>query len=135
LIVIVLAQLQMAMTISALPVSLGPIAEDLPAPATAAAMTLLRYFLFVAAFVMLGAKIGNLAGERLVLEVSMERSWPRHVFTTMHASVQREPPGRAMLAARIRDVVYPPRGEPWASCQLEREIRSRSWMSRESSAR
>jgi len=69
LIVIVLAQLQMNMNISALPVSLGPIAEDLRAPATAAATALLIYSLFVAAFVMLGAKIGSLAGERLVLQV------------------------------------------------------------------
>jgi hypothetical protein len=41
LIIIVLAQLQMAINISALPVSLGPISEDLGAPATAAATGLL----------------------------------------------------------------------------------------------
>jgi MFS family permease len=68
LIVIVLAQLQMAINISALPVSLGPISEDLDAPATAAATALLLYSLFVAAFVMLGAKIGKLAGERRVFQ-------------------------------------------------------------------
>ncbi|HEX7980225.1 MAG TPA: hypothetical protein VF461_16565 [Gemmatimonadaceae bacterium] len=62
LIVIVLAQLQMAINISALPVSLGPISRDLHAPATAAATTLLLYSLFVAAFVMLGAKVGKLLG-------------------------------------------------------------------------
>src|SRR5262245_19713167 len=71
LIVIVLAQLQMAINISALPVSLGPISRDLHAPATAAATALLLYSLFVAAFVMLGAKIGKLAGERRVLQVSV----------------------------------------------------------------
>src|SRR5262245_11405388 len=71
LIVIVLAQLQMAMNISVLPVSLGPISEDLGAPATATATALLIYSLFVAAFVMLGAKIGKLVGERLVLQVSV----------------------------------------------------------------
>ena len=71
LIVILLAQLQMAMNISALPVSLGPIAEDLHAPATAAATALLLYSLFVAAFVMLGAKIGKLLGERRVLQASV----------------------------------------------------------------
>src|SRR5262245_35344623 len=37
LIVIVLAQLQMGINVSALPVSLGPISEDLATPATAAA--------------------------------------------------------------------------------------------------
>jgi MFS family permease len=71
LVVIVLAQLQMAMNISVLPVSLGPISEDLGAPATAAATALLLYSLFVAAFVMPGAKIGKLAGERLVLQVGV----------------------------------------------------------------
>jgi MFS family permease len=71
LIVIVLAQLQMATNISALPVSLGPMSKDLDAPATAAATALLVYSLFVAAFVMLGAKIGKLVGERRVFQVSV----------------------------------------------------------------
>src|SRR5215475_5559823 len=71
LIVIVLAQLQMAINISVLPVSLGPISEDLNAPATAAATALLLYSLFVAAFVMPGAQIGKLVGERRVLQVSL----------------------------------------------------------------
>lgn len=71
LVIIVLAQLQMAINISALPVSLGPLSEDLGAPATAAATALLLYSMFVAAFVMLGAKIGKLVGERLVLQVSL----------------------------------------------------------------
>src|SRR5215475_10342244 len=71
LIVIVLAQLQMAINVSALPVSLGPLSEDLNAPATAAATALLLYSLFVAAFVMLGAKIGKLVGERRLLQVSL----------------------------------------------------------------
>jgi len=71
LVVIVLAQLQMSINISALPVSLGPLSEDLNAPATAAATALLLYSLFVAAFVLLGAQIGKLAGERRVLQVSV----------------------------------------------------------------
>jgi MFS family permease len=71
LVVIVLAQLQLAINISALPVSLGPISQDLDAPARAAATALLIYSLFVAAFVMLGAKIGKLVGERRVLQVSV----------------------------------------------------------------
>src|SRR5215470_18674711 len=71
LVVIVLAQLQMAISINALPVSLGPISRDLGAPATAAATALLLYSLFVAAFVMLGAKIGKLLGERRVLQVAV----------------------------------------------------------------
>ena len=69
--IIVLAQLQMAINISVLPVSLGPISADLDAPATAAATALLLYSLFVAAFVMLGAKVGKLLGERRVLQASV----------------------------------------------------------------
>jgi MFS family permease len=68
--IIVLAQLQMGININALPVSLGPIVEDLNAPATSVATALVLYSLFVAAFVMLGAKIGKLFGERLVFQVS-----------------------------------------------------------------
>src|SRR5262245_47838638 len=71
LLIIVLAQLQMAINVSVLPVSLGPISEDLHAPATATATALLLYSLFVAAFVMLGAKIGKLVGERLVFQIAV----------------------------------------------------------------
>ncbi len=71
LIIIVLAQLQLAINVLALPVSLGPLSEDLGAPATAPATALLLYSMFVAAFVMLGAQIGKLAGERRVLQVSV----------------------------------------------------------------
>jgi MFS family permease len=69
--IIVLAQLQMSINLSVLPVSLGPISEDLDAPATATATALLLYSLFVAAFVMLGAKIGKLLGERRVFQVAV----------------------------------------------------------------
>lgn len=68
--IIVLAQLQMGININALPVSLGPIIEDMNAPATSVATALVVYSLFVAAFVMLGAKVGKLFGERLVFQVS-----------------------------------------------------------------
>ena len=68
--IIVLAQLQMGININALPVSLGPIIEDINAPATSVATALVLYSLFVAAFVMLGAKIGKMFGERLVFQVS-----------------------------------------------------------------
>jgi MFS family permease len=71
LVIIVLAQLQMAMNISVLPVSLGPISEDLHAPATAPATALLIYSLFVAAFVMVGAKVGKLVGERRVFQAGV----------------------------------------------------------------
>ncbi|MCL2543552.1 MAG: MFS transporter [Nocardioidaceae bacterium] len=71
LVIVVLAQLQMAVNLNVLPVSLGPLSEDLGTPATAAATALLIYSLFVAALVMVGAKIGKLLGERLVLQVGV----------------------------------------------------------------
>jgi hypothetical protein len=71
LVIIVLAQLQMGINLNALPVSLGPIADDLDAPATAVGTALVLYSLFVAAFVMVGAKIGKLLGERLVFQVGV----------------------------------------------------------------
>jgi MFS family permease len=71
LVIIVLAQLQMGFNINALPVSIGPIAEDLNAPATAIGTALVVYSLFVASFVMLGAKIGKLFGERLIFQVGV----------------------------------------------------------------
>ena len=70
LVIIVIAQLQMGININALPVSLGPIIEDLNAPATSVSTALVMYSLFVAAFVMLGAKLGKLFGKRLVFQVS-----------------------------------------------------------------
>ncbi len=70
LVVIVIAQLQMGININALPVSLGPIVADLNAPATSVSTALVMYSLFVAAFVMLGAKLGKLFGERFVFQVS-----------------------------------------------------------------
>ena len=70
LVIIVIAQLQMGINVNALPVSLGPIVEDLNAPATAVSTALVVYSLAVAAFVMLGAKLGKLFGERLVFQVS-----------------------------------------------------------------
>lgn len=71
LLIIVLAQLQMVFNVNALPVSIGPISEDLNAPATAIGTALVVYSLFVAMFVMVGAKIGKLFGERLIFQVGV----------------------------------------------------------------
>lgn len=71
LLIIVLAQLQMVFNVNALPVSIGPIASDLQTSATAINTALVVYSLFVAAFVMLGAKIGKLFGERLIFQVGV----------------------------------------------------------------
>jgi MFS family permease len=68
--VIVLAQMQMAFNVNAIPVSIGPIVDELNIPATGVGTALVVYSLFVAAFVMLGAKIGKIFGERLVFQVA-----------------------------------------------------------------
>lgn len=69
--VIVLAQMQMAFNVNAIPVSIGPIVDELNVPSTAVGTALVVYSLFVAAFVMLGAKIGKIFGERLVFQVTV----------------------------------------------------------------
>lgn len=70
LVVILLAQIQMAFNVNALPVSIGPIVEELGIPATSIGTALVFYSLFVAAFVLLGAKIGKVFGERRVFQVT-----------------------------------------------------------------
>ena len=68
--VIVLAQMQMAFNVNAIPVSIGPIVEELSVPATSVGTALVVYSLFVAAFVMLGAKMGQIFGARLVFQLT-----------------------------------------------------------------
>jgi len=60
MIVIALAQIQMAFNVSALPVSIGAIVST----------ALVVYSLAVAGFVLLGSKIGKMFGSRLVFQVS-----------------------------------------------------------------
>lgn len=71
LMVIVLAQVQMAFNVNALPVSIGPITEAFDVPATTVATALVVYSLFVAAFVMLGAKLGKMFGARLIFQITV----------------------------------------------------------------
>lgn len=71
MIIILLAQIQMAFNVNALPVSIGPIVETLDTPATMVGTALVVYSLCVAAFVMLGAKLGKIFGERLVFQVTV----------------------------------------------------------------
>jgi len=70
-IVIVLAQIQLAINVSALPVSIGPLVADLNTSAMSVGSALVIYSLFVAAFVILGAKIGKIIGTRLVFQISV----------------------------------------------------------------
>lgn len=69
LIIIMVAQLQMGFNVNAIPVLIGPIVDDLQVPATAIGTAVVVYSLFVAAFVMLGAKLGKLLGARLVFQI------------------------------------------------------------------
>jgi MFS family permease len=69
--IILMAQIQMAFNVNALPVSIGPISYTLDTPATTIGTALVVYSLFVAAFVMLGAKLGRMFGERLVFQVTV----------------------------------------------------------------
>ncbi len=71
LVIIVIAQIQMAFNVNAIPVSIGPIVDDLDVPATAVGTALVAYSLFVAGFVLLGAKIGKIVGERLIFQVTV----------------------------------------------------------------
>lgn len=68
--IIVLAQIQMAFNVNAIPVSIGPIVEELGVPATAVGTALVFYSLFVAAFVLVGAKLGKIVGERLIFQIT-----------------------------------------------------------------
>lgn len=68
--IIVLAQVQMAFNVNAIPVSMGPIVEELGIPATSVGTALVVYSLFVAAFVMVGSKLGKIFGARLVFQVT-----------------------------------------------------------------
>jgi MFS family permease len=70
MIIILMAQIQMAFNVNALPISIGPISEELATPATTIGTALVVYSLFVAAFGMVGAKLGRLFGERLVFQVT-----------------------------------------------------------------
>ena len=70
MVVIVLAQMQMAFNVNAIPVSIGPIVDELNVPATSVGTALVFYSLFVAAFVMVGAKLGQMFGARLVFQVT-----------------------------------------------------------------
>lgn len=71
MLILMLAQAQMAFNVNALPVSVGAISETFDTPATSVGTALVIYSLFVAAFVLLGAKLGKLIGDRLVFQVTV----------------------------------------------------------------
>jgi len=71
LIIILLAQLQMAINVSALPISVGAIVDDLDTSPTSVSTALVVYSLAVAGFIILGARLGKLVGSRLVFQAAV----------------------------------------------------------------
>lgn len=71
MVIILLAQMQMAFNVNAIPVSIGPIVDELGVSSTTVGTALVVYSLCVAAFVMLGAKLGKLLGIRTVFQVTV----------------------------------------------------------------
>jgi MFS family permease len=70
MLIIALAQIQMAFNVNALPVSIGGIVDTFDTSPTTVGTALVVYSLAVAGFVMLGAKLGSLFGSRLVFQVT-----------------------------------------------------------------
>jgi MFS family permease len=71
MLIIALAQIQMGFNVSALPVSIGGIVEDFNTSPSSVSTALVVYSLFVAGFVMLGAKLGKLIGSRLAFQIGV----------------------------------------------------------------
>lgn len=71
LMIILLAQLQMAINVSALPISIGAIVDELNTSPTSVSTALVVYSLAVAGFVILGARLGKLIGSRLVFQIGV----------------------------------------------------------------
>ena len=71
MIVIAMVQIQMAFNVSALVISMGAIVEEFDTSPTTVGTALVVYSLSVAAFVMLGAKIGSVVGARLIFQISV----------------------------------------------------------------
>lgn len=69
--IIALAQIQLAFNVSALQVSIGGIVEDFQTDPTSVSTALVVYSLAVAGFVMLGAKLDRLIGSRLMFQVGV----------------------------------------------------------------
>ncbi len=64
-----LGQVLMSFNVSALPISLGGIVDEFGVPPTLASTTIVAYGLFVAALVMVGAKLGQKVGWARIFRV------------------------------------------------------------------
>jgi MFS family permease len=88
MIVILLAQIQMAFNVNALPVSIGAIVEEFDTSPSSVGTALVFYSLAVAGFVMLGAKLGKLSGERLLFQVAALTHGAAMVWMAVSRDVQ-----------------------------------------------
>jgi MFS family permease len=86
MIVIAMAQILMSFNVNALPVSIGGIVTSFDTPPTTVGTAIVTYSLFVAAFVMLGAKIGVLFGSRRVFQAMVALFGTAMVVMTLSAS-------------------------------------------------
>lgn len=69
MLIIALAQIQLAFNVSALQVSIGGIVEDFNTSPTSVSTALVVYSLAVAAFVMVGSKLDKIIGSRLMFQI------------------------------------------------------------------
>ncbi|HEX6509157.1 MAG TPA: MFS transporter, partial [Chloroflexota bacterium] len=71
MIIVAVAQIQMAFNVTGLPVSMGAIVHEFDTSPTSVGTALVLYSLMVAGFVMLGGKVGKRVGSRRVFQVSV----------------------------------------------------------------
>jgi MFS family permease len=94
MIVIAMAQILMSFNVNALPVSIGGIVASFDAPPTVVGTAIVTYSLFIAGFVMLGAKIGALFGSRSVFQAMVA------LFGAAMATMTLSPSANMMIAAQ-----------------------------------
>lgn len=68
--VIALGQFLLSFNVAAIPMSIGPMVHTFNTPPTTVGTAIVVYSLFVAAFIMLGAKIGQIFGARRVFQIT-----------------------------------------------------------------
>ncbi|WP_394554048.1 MFS transporter [Agromyces sp. MMS24-JH15] len=71
LVVVVLTQVQASFAVNALTVSMGPITSDLDTPATSVGTAITAGTFAMAAFILLGAKVGSRFGTKAVFQIAL----------------------------------------------------------------
>ena len=94
MIVIAMGQALMSFNVNALPISIGGIVASFDTPPTTVATAIVTYSLFIAGFVMLGAKIGALFGSRRVFQAMVV------LFGTAMVIMTFSPNATVMIAAQ-----------------------------------